>query len=204
MSYNTPLDVTRIAITTGVTKASATPAKALVAGFLAGAYIAFGGLVAIQTSAGLDPKVFGGLVTLVTGLTFSLGLILVIIAGADLLTGNMMYVPIAALAGRVSIAKLALNWLWVLLGNLVGSLAVAWLFVSQTGLFAKDSPDFVRLGAIASAKAMTETHWEQFVRAMGCNWLVCLAVWIALAATTVGGKIRKVEMRERSAQLLGL
>jgi formate/nitrite transporter len=189
MSFNTPQEVATLAVASGETKAAATPPKALVAGFLAGAYIAFGALVAISASAGLDPKVWGGMITVVTGVTFSLGLILVVIGGADLLTGNMMLVPIAAMAGRVSALKLALNWLWVAIGNLLGSLFVAWLLADQSGLFAKDSANWVRLGAIATGKGLTETHWEQFVRAIGCNWLVCLAVWCALAATTVGGKI---------------
>ena len=189
MSFNSPQQVTALAIASGETKAAATPAKALVGGFLAGTYIAFGALLAISASAGLDPKVWGGMITIITGVTFSLGLILVVIAGADLLTGNMMLVPIAAFAGRVTWAKLAANWLWVAIGNLIGSLFVGWLLADQTGLFAKDSPNWVRLGAIASGKGLTETHWEQFVRAIGCNWLVCLAVWCALAAVTVGGKI---------------
>jgi formate/nitrite transporter len=175
MSFNSPQEVANLAVASGVTKAAASPPKALVAGFLAGAYIAFGALIAISASAGLDPKLWGGMITIVTGVTFSLGLILVVIGGADLLTGNMMLVPI--------------NWLWVLIGNLAGSLFVAWLLADQSGLFAKDSPNWVRLGAIATGKGITETHWEQFVRAVGCNWLVCLAVWCALAATTVGGKI---------------
>jgi len=189
MSFNTPQEVANLAIASGETKASASPPKALVAGFLAGAYIAFGALVATDTSAGLDPAQWGGIVTLVTGLTFSLGLILVIIGGADLLTGNMMLVPMAVLAGRVTAAKLLLNWFWVTIGNLAGSLFVAWLLADQTGLFAKGTANWTRLGAIAAGKGLTETHWEQFVRAVGCNWLVCLAVWCALAATTVGGKI---------------
>ncbi|MBO0843592.1 MAG: formate/nitrite transporter family protein [Nocardioides sp.] len=191
MAFNTPAEVTRLAIASGVTKANATPIKALVAGFLAGAYIAFGALVATVTSAGLDPKVFGGLITLVTGATFSLGLILVVIAGADLLTGNMMLVPLGVLAGKVTIGQLLLNWLYVTIGNLVGSVFIAWLFAGETGLFdEKASPaNFARLGAIASGKGINETHLQQFVRAIGCNWLVCLAVFIALAATTVGGKI---------------
>ena len=189
MAFNTPQEVTALAIAAGETKARTSPAKALVAGFLAGAYIAFGALIATVTSAGLDPDTFGGLVTLVTGLTFSLGLILVVIAGADLLTGNMMLVPLAVLARRVTPVQLLLNWLWVTIGNLAGSLFVAWLLADQTGLFAKGSINATRLGAIASGKGITETHWEQFVRAIGCNWLVCLAVFIALAATTVGGKI---------------
>ncbi|MEP9384662.1 formate/nitrite transporter family protein [Nocardioides sp. KR10-350] len=189
MAFNTPQEVTALAIAAGETKARATVPKALVAGVLAGAYIAFGALIATVTSAGLDPKTWGGVITLITGLTFSLGLILVVVAGADLLTGNMMLVPFAVFARRVTPVQLLLNWLWVTIGNLVGSLLVAWLFADQTGLFAKDSINYTRLGAIASGKAITETHWEQFVRAIGCNWLVCLAVFIALAATTIDGKI---------------
>lgn len=189
MAFNPPIEIARLAIASGVAKANTSAAKALVAGFLAGAYIAFGALVAIATSAGLDPDTWGGLVTLVTGVTFSLGLILVVIGGADLLTGNMMLVPMAVFAGQVSIVKLLLNWLWVTIGNLAGSLFIAWLLADQTGIFAKNTPNWTRLGAIAMGKGINETHWEQFVRAVGCNWLVCLAVWIALAATTVGGKI---------------
>lgn len=189
MSFNAPMDITRLAISAGEAKAAAKPAKALVAGFLAGAYIAFGGLLATVTSAGLDPKLWGGLITLVTGLTFSLGLILVIIAGADLLTGNMMLVPMAVFAKRVTVGGLLTNWLWVTIGNLLGSLVVAWVLGDLTGLFADGTISHDRLEAIATGKGLTETHLEQFVRAIGCNWLVCLAVWIALAATTVGGKI---------------
>lgn len=189
MSFNAPLDITRLAISAGEAKAGASPGKALVAGFLAGAYIAFGALIATVSSAGLDPKQWGGLITLVTGVTFSLGLILVVVAGADLLTGNMMLVPIAALARRVTVSRLLANWAWVLIGNLVGSLFVAWLLADVTGLFAHGTINFERLGAIADGKALAETHTEQFARAIGCNWLVCLAVWTALAATTVGGKI---------------
>ena len=189
MAFNTPQQVTALAIAAGETKATTSPPKALVAGFLAGAYIAFGALIATVKSAGLDPKTWGGIITLVTGLTFSLGLILVVVAGADLLTGNMMLVPLAAFARRVTPVQLLLNWLWVTIGNLAGSLFVAWLLADQTGLFAKGTINHDRLGAIAAGKGITETHWEQFVRAIGCNWLVCLAVFIALAATTVDGKI---------------
>lgn len=189
MSFNAPLDITRLAIASGEAKANTGVTRALVGGFLAGAYIAFGALVATVASAGLDPSTWGGLTTLVTGVTFSLGLILVIVGGADLLTGNMMLVPMAVFSGRVSVMRLLINWLCVTVGNLAGSLFVAWLLGSQTGVFEKDSISWTRLGTIAAGKAMTETHWEQFVRAIGCNWLVCLAVWVALAATTVGGKI---------------
>jgi formate transporter len=186
-SYNTPAEVAQLAIAAGETKANTSAPRALVAGFLAGAYIGFGALVATIGSAGMSTS--NGLITLVTGVTFSLGLVLVVIAGADLLTGNMALVPMAVFARRVTVGRLLANWLWVTIGNLAGSLAVAWLFASQSGLFKSGSINFVRLGAIASGKGITEGHWEQFVRAIGCNWLVCLAVFIAMASTTVSGKI---------------
>ena len=97
MSYKTPQAITVAASTTGATKAALSPAKALVSGFLAGAYIAFGGLVAIAVSSGLDPKTWGTLPTLFTGAVFTVGLILVVIAGAELLTGNMALVPLAVM-----------------------------------------------------------------------------------------------------------
>lgn len=194
MSFNSPAEVTKLAVASGTTKANLAVPKMLVGGFLAGAYIAFGGLLAIVGSAGLDPKTWGGLITLVTGLVFSLGLILVVVAGAELLTGNMALVPMAVMAGEVSLVKMLLNWFWVTIGNLAGSLFVAYVIADQTGIIKKDGmgtagPSWTRLAALADAKGITETHLEQFLRAIGCNWLVCLAVWAALAATTVGGKI---------------
>jgi formate/nitrite transporter len=194
MSFNTPAQVAELAVESGVTKASLSPGKALVGGFLAGAYIAFAGLLAIVTTGGLDPKTWGGLITLFTGLVFSLGLILVIVAGSELLTGNMALIPMAVMARRVSMAKLAANWLWVTIGNLAGSLFVAYFLADQTGVIsAAGSPtaqaSFARLAAVAAGKGISESHWEQFVRAVGCNWLVCLAVWMALAATDIAGKI---------------
>jgi formate transporter len=189
MSYNTPPETAAIAVASGTAKASLAPGKALVGGFLAGAYIAFGGLLAVVVSAGLDPKTWGGLVTLFTGLVFSLGLILTVVGGAELLTGNMALVPLAVFARQVTVGKMLLNWLWVTIGNFAGSLFVAYFLADQTGVLAKGTPGWTRLGAIALGKATTETHWEQFIRAVGCNWLVCLAVWLALAATDVAGKI---------------
>src|SRR3954467_10100981 len=188
MSYKSPPEIARAGVATGVTKAALPWDKALVAGFLAGAYIAFAGLLAVVASAGMDPKLWGGVQTLVTGGVFALGLILVVVAGSELLTGNMALVPLAALDRRVSIGGLSFNLFWVLIGNLIGSLFVAYFLAKETGVVTAEAP-LARLGAIATAKADTETDWQIFLRAMGCNWLVCLAVWMALAADDVGGKV---------------
>jgi formate/nitrite transporter len=188
MAFKSPPDIAAASVEVGAQKARMSPDKMLVGGFLAGAYIAFAGLLAVVTSAGLDPKTWGGLATLVTGSVFALGLILVIVAGSELLTGNMALVPMAVFARRVSIARLGINWTVVLIGNLLGSLFVAYFLAVKTGVITADI-DLARLGKIATGKAVTETDWQIFLRAVGCNWLVCLAVWMALAAEDIAGKV---------------
>jgi formate/nitrite transporter len=186
MSYKTPKEIATAGIKTGSTKARLSWDKALVAGFLAGAYIAIAGLLAIVVSAGMPPE-WGGLVTLLTGAVFSLGLILVIVAGSELLTGNMALVPLAAMTGRASFQRLAENWAIVLFGNLLGALFVAWLLGVQTGVISGDALE--RTATLAHKKGVEESEWQIFTRGIGCNWLVCLAVWMALAADDVAGKI---------------
>jgi len=187
MSYKTPKEIAQAGIKTGATKAKLSWDKALVAGFLAGAYIALAGTLAIVVSAGM-PEQWGGLVTLLTGVVFSLGLILVIIAGSELLTGNMALVPLAAMTGRATFKRLAENWAFVLVGNLLGALFVAYFLAVQTGVITAPET-LARAGAIAHKKAVEETEWVIFLRGVGCNWLVCLGVWMALAAQDVSGKI---------------
>ena len=188
MAFKTPAEIARAGVESGATKASLSWDKMLVAGFLAGAYIAFAGLLAVVASAGMDPKLWGGVQTLVTGGVFALGLVLVIVAGSELLTGNMALVPMGVLGRRVTLGRLSFNIFWVLVGNLAGSLFVAYFLAKETGVITAPA-DLTRLGAIATAKSVTESDWQIFLRAIGCNWLVCLAVWMALSAEDIGGKI---------------
>jgi formate transporter len=188
MSFRDPKAITKAGIETGETKARLSVDKILVASFLAGAYIAFGGLLAVTVSAGMDPEIWGTLPTFFTGAVFALGLILVVIAGSELLTGNMALVPLAAMKGRVKLVTLLRNLGWVTLGNLIGSLFVAYFLAVQTGVITAELP-LARLEEIALKKGVEETEWQIFLRAVGCNWLVCLAVWMALAAEDVAGKV---------------
>ncbi len=197
MSFNTPEQVTAAAVETGAKRAFLSPGKMLVGGFLAGAYIAFGGLLSIAVTSGLDPKTWGTLPTLFAGAVFSVGLMLCVLAGSELLTGNMATLPIAAFRRRVSAGRVGLGFLIVLIGNVIGSIFVAYFLAVKAGVVGTpDSPAgtppamiFERLKAIATLKAVTETDLQIFLRAVGCNWLVCLAVWLALSANDTGGKI---------------
>jgi formate transporter len=195
MTAREPQEIARVAAATGTKKTHRTWDKVLVSAFLAGAYISFGALVAITVSSGLDPETWGTLPTLFMGAAFTLGLVLVLIAGSDLATGNMMLVPLGAMRGRISAADVARNLTLVLLGNLLGALVVAFFLAVQTGVIgdagAEGSPGltYERLASIAEGKALGESAWQTFLRGVGCNWLVCLGVWMSLAATTVSGKV---------------
>jgi formate/nitrite transporter len=188
MPFKDPQAIAKAGAATGVKKSKLAPPKAVVAGFLAGSYIAFGGLLALTVSAGLDPEIWGNLGTFFTGAVFSLGLILVIVAGSELLTGNMALVPLAAYKGQVPFRKVFENFGWVILGNLLGSLFVAYFLAVETGVV-RNELTLARLESIAMAKGVEETEWQIFWRALGCNWLVCLGVWMALGAEDIGGKI---------------
>ncbi|MCZ2839986.1 formate/nitrite transporter family protein [Modestobacter sp. VKM Ac-2985] len=195
MPARAPKEIAQVAAATGAKKTRRTWDKVLVSAFLAGAYIAFGGLVAIVVSSGLDPETWGTLPTLFTGATFTLGLVLVLVAGSDLATGNMSLVPLGAMRGKIDFGDVAKNLTLVLIGNLVGAMFVAFFLAVETGVIGDSGATgtgaltYERLASIAEGKALDETAWQTFLRAVGCNWLVCLAVWMSLAATTVSGKI---------------
>jgi formate/nitrite transporter len=194
MSAREPVEMAEAAVSTGEKKTRRSWDRVLVSAFLAGAYIAFGGMVAITVSSGLDPATWGTLPTLFTGAAFTLGLVLVLIAGSDLATGNMMLVPLSAMRGRIAGADVVRNLTLVLLGNLIGALLVAYFLAVQTGVIGSSGASGAaalthdRLAAIAQGK-LHETGWQTFLRGIGCNWLVCLAVWMSLAAQSVSGKI---------------
>ncbi len=197
MAAKEPADIAQAAVATGVKKADLRWDKTLVGSFLAGAYIAFGGLVAITVSSGLDPATWGSLPTLFTGTAFTLGLVLVLVAGSHLLTGNMLLVPISAMQGRLSASDVIRNFTLVLIGNVIGAVFVAFFLAIQSGVIGDIGSEagstgemtYERLAGIAEAKALHESNWQIFLRAVGCNWLVCLAVWMSLAADSLSGKI---------------
>lgn len=152
---------------------------------LAGFYIAFGAqlsTVVTQDSVGF---VGIGVSRLAGGAVFSVGLMLVVVCGAELFTGNSLLVS-SALDGEISWLKLVENWGLVLLGNLLGSLFMAWLLFEsrlwQNGAVANQAV------AIASAKCQL-SFWVSFIRGILCNWLVCLAVFMAVAARDITGKL---------------
>jgi len=180
-----PKDMACRARKIGVAKANLDFLSTFILAVLAGAFIAFGACFSTTASAGMTGAY--GLGRLVTGLTFSLGLILVVVAGAELFTGNVLII-IAFLSKQVSFAKLMRNWAIVYLGNLVGSVAVAALVYWAWQWKAGDMVTGIAAFNIAGKK-LSMPFWTAFCSGTLCNVLVCLAVWLCYSARATTDKI---------------
>ncbi|MCL6637425.1 MAG: formate/nitrite transporter family protein [Alicyclobacillus sp.] len=185
-NFLTPAEIAQAAAQAGEEKTKFSVGKLLVLGFLAGAFIALGALFDIRVTAGL-PDQWGTLKSLIGGAVFPIGLMFVVMAGGELLTGNMMTVPLAWHHKRVTLGGLIYNWFWVTVGNLLGSLFVAYCF-GVTARMLTAAPYDKATAAIAVSKA-TLPFIPTIFSAIGCNWLVCLAVWLAIGARDFIGKI---------------
>ena len=141
---------------------------------MAGVYLGFG--IALIFSLG-GPLMAAGssVVKLVMGASFGIALTLVIFAGSELFTGNNLIGAIGGLSRSVSWGDVVHFNIWSWVGNLMGSLALAWLVVESGVLSKGPTADFI--GKVAAMK-MSLSAWELFVRGVLCNWLICLAVWM--------------------------
>lgn len=165
----------------GVTKARLPLLSMVMLGILAGAFIGLGGLyfTIVKSDAALSfatQQVLGGL-------TFSLGLILVIIAGAELFTGNNL-LAMAWADNKITTAELLKNWVVVCLANFVGAVGVAALVFLSGHPQMNQGAIVMTYAKIAAAKC-DMPFWTAFFRGVLCNVLVCMAVWMALAGRTV-------------------
>lgn len=183
--FLTPAETAGAIVSAGERVLTQPHSRTLVLSLLAGFYIAFGAELATVVTSDAATHLGIGVSRLLGGSVFSLGLMLVVICGAELFTGNSLLAK-AALHGRIPWMKLAENWGVVILGNLAGSLFFAWM-MTETGLWQNG-----RIGEHAVDIAATKcqlSFWPAFVRGILCNWLVCLAVFMATAARDIAGKM---------------
>jgi len=170
-----------------VSKATASAINVIVLGVLAGVYIGFGAALATLVSHDAAAHVGFGLSKVLTGAVFSVGLMLVIIAGAELFTGNNLMVA-GVLGKECGWGRMLSRWGLVYLANFAGSVLLAYL-VFRSGIW-KMAGGAVGAKAVAIANGKVALPFDEaFFRAVGCNWLVCLAVWMALSARDIAGKI---------------
>ncbi len=182
-----PADMAAKAEQIGVKKAHLNMVSMFVLAVLAGAFIALGAVFSTTVVAGAGDTLPYGVARLLAGLVFSLGLILVIVGGAELFTGNNLIV-MAWAGGKVSTGLVLQNWVIVYLGNFVGAVGTAVLMLF-TGQFTFGN-GAVGLAALATANAKSGLGFGQAV-ALGimCNTLVCLAVWLTFSARTTTDRI---------------
>lgn len=185
----TPVENARSLVDAGEAKASLPVGRMFLLGILAGAYIGFGAHLA--TTVGTGDWSCWGLRQMAMGAAFTVGLILVVIGGAELFTGNNL-MTVALCSGRIGMGGLLRNWGIVYLGNLVGSVGLALIIARGSGLLA--GPVGGTAINIAAAKVSAaqiggiDHNLAFFLRGIGCNWLVCLAIVLAMASRSVGGK----------------
>ena len=152
---------------------------------MAGIYLGFGICLIFSVGAPFWADGSAGL-KLVMGASFGIALTLVIFAGSELFTGNNMVCAIGTLARAITMKQVGLIFFYSFVGNLLGSLGVAWL-IAQAGVVGQ-APHSDLLLKVASVK-MNGPAWELFIRGILCNWLVCLAVWMAARTTNDAAKI---------------
>lgn len=173
-----PKGIAEAVVDASVNKAGLKWWKMILLGMFAGAFIALAGVGATFANVYVG-KIAGALV-------FPAGLAMVVVAGSELFTGNnLMFAGL--LAGKISFGKMLKNWGLVFLGNLLGALIIT-AMVTVSGVF-----DSVANTVIATANAKVGMGFlEALIRGVLCNFLVCIAVWMAFAANSVGGKIAAV------------
>ncbi|PAD77274.1 formate/nitrite transporter family protein [Paenibacillus campinasensis] len=186
MSYYKPQEIAGITADNGTAKARNSAGAVVVLGFLAGAFIALGYLLAIRVMAGA-PEHWGTITGLIGAAVFPVGLILVLLAGGELLTGNMMAVSLARLVGRISTTEWLRNLLLVTVSNFVGAVFVAYFFGHVTGL--TGSGIYLDKVVDLAGHKLEDSFLQAFWSGVGCNWLVALAVWLCYGSSQISGKI---------------
>lgn len=183
----TPSETVKLLTNKSMTsKVSYNKTKTFILAILAGAFVAFGAVIAITSTTG-NPNLGWGFNKLISGITFATALIMVVLTGAELFTGNVM-IAFSWLDKKIKLIEYVKNLFLVYFGNMVGGLVVvALVFLSSWGTSCNDVLGVNSMN-IASAK-INLTFVEAFCRGILCNWLVCLAVVMASSTKNVAGKI---------------
>lgn len=191
MQIRTPGEIADASLSAGLSKIDNTKnhkQRLITQAILAGAFISFGGILSLIVGYGFPEITAGnpGLQKLLSGCMFPIGLILVVILGAELFTGNNALLIPAYMRRRATAADIVLNWTLVYVGNFIGAMLFTFLLVIIPGLLST-SPYHDTIIAIGTAKV--SMPWlTVFLKGIGANWCVCLAVWLALSGKTLTEK----------------
>ena len=190
MDYNKPIDVVANMIEAGRTKLGLSPRDLLVRGILAGAVLATATTLAFGAAASTGQSLVGAII-------FPVGLVMIVMLGLELVTGSFALLPLSHLEHGIARERVLANWGWVFLGNLIGSVAYGTLFAIALTNMGTIEPAGVAAQVVRVAEAKTTGYAAsgtaalvtEFVKAMLCNWLVCLGVVMFMTSTSTVGKI---------------
>lgn len=188
MQIKTPAEITSSTVAIGMAKATLPLYKLILQAIQAGAFIAFGGIMSLIVGFGF-PEITASnpsMQRVLSGLVFPIGLILVVVLGAELFTGNNALLVPPLMKRKCGRREVARNWVVVYLANFAGALLFAWLLVYCVGLTASDP---YHSAIVRMAEAKTSMPWMVcMLKGVGANWCVCLAVWLALSGHTLTEK----------------
>ncbi len=185
----TPAEIANRYAEVGAAKTKLSIAKMLILGIFAGIFIALGAVGSQVVAVGLD-KALG---RFLGALVFPVGLMMVLVAGAELFTGNNL-IFLSVLSRKATFAGMLRNWFFVYIGNFIGSLLVAFVLPACHGFSMYDGTAELKgklaetVVSTANAKAGL-SFGDAFLRGILCNFLVCIAVWVSFAAKDLAGKI---------------
>ncbi|MGD0432332.1 MAG: formate/nitrite transporter family protein [Acetobacteraceae bacterium] len=185
-----PTDIVENMVQAGVAKSGLGPLDLLVRGVLSGALLGFATSLAIGATVQTGQPIVGALI-------FPVGFVMIVLLGLELVTGSFALLPLATLRGRATPGTVLVNWSWVFAGNLVGSVFYAALLVIALTNAGQVEPSGIaaRIVQIAEAKTIGYAHFGAagmltvFVKAILCNWMVCLGVVMAMSSSSTIGRI---------------
>lgn len=185
-----PAKIAELTTASGESKVGLSLRRLAVLGVLAGAYIAFGAQASLLVLSDTSAFLGFGLSRILGGLVFSVGLILIVLSGAELFTGNSL-MALSACRHRSSWRGVLRSWVLVYFFNMAGSILMALLVFGARQYMLGDGSVGVAALRLAATK-VSLPFWTAFFRGILCNWLVCLAVWMATGAMDTTGKVLAV------------
>ena len=190
-SYLTPAEIAEYTIDTGIKKTKQTALNLFILGVLAGAFIAFAAEGSNMAAYNLfaKPETYG-LGKALAGAIFGTGLMLVLVAGGELFTGNTMIIA-AILEKKVTAGAMLKNWFLVYFGNFLGAVLIAYM-MNKSGLYSSSAGLLGGMTIKIASYKVGLTFMQAFYLGIMCNWLVCLAVWMCYGAKDVAGKLLAV------------
>ena len=201
MGFKTPEQTSQIVADISAKKCYSSTGKLIILSFLAGAYMALGGMIGEIVSSGLyNTGMPAGLTNMAFSTVFPVGLILIVLTGSNLFTGNIFMLTFGYMDNRFKIKDLLIDWTGTYLINLIGALFVAFVLAYYSGIMTVEPFKSTAI-MIAYAKAYggadlyfhghilhTLTFIQAFIKGIGCNWLISLGIFMATSANDLTSK----------------